>query len=128
MPVDLSYGEVFVKIFWGLGIVFAYLLLFGYRMLAISCCPRLREWRRYCIFVFFMIMLVRFFRPFHHFSLVENVYLIVIFLPSIVAGGFEMVRQCRQHFVLMSCLIETLLFPIWFDICFFFSLFFEDAE
>ncbi len=128
MPVNLSYSAVFVNIFLGLGIAFAYLLLFGYRLLAISFCFRLREWRRYCLFVFFMIVLVRFFPSFHHISLVENVYLIILFLPSIVVGGFEMARQCRWQVVLISCIIETLLFPVWFDMCFLFSLFFEEAE
>ena len=105
MPVDLGYSTVFLDVFLR-AFALAYLVLFVYRMLAATAFPRLcNKWLVGVVFFF-----------------------LLWFVPSFVLGAVEMGRRWRWPFVLLSCVLETLLFPLWFDLVFLLSLFLEGGD
>ena len=55
-------------------------------------------------------------------------FFLLWFAPSFILGAIEMGRRWRWPFVLLSCVLETLLFPLWFDLVFLLSLFLEGGD
>ena len=117
MPVDLGYSTVFLDIFLR-GFALAYLVLFVYRMMAATVFPRLcNKWAYWLlclsiigVYSFLQAVCGRFF----------SVGVVIFFLL--------MGRRWRWPFVLLSCVLETLLFPLWFDLVFLLSLFLEGGD
>lgn len=129
MLVDFSYDGVFIDIFLSQGVVIAYLFLFGYRILASSVFPRICKWYCYCLFFLLGAVMFRLLPAFGATSFWEGAaYFFSLTVPSIVAGMIEIVRKCRWRTVLISCAIEMLLFPIWFDIVLLTVLFFDTTD
>ena len=129
MLVDFSYNGVFIDIFLAHGVVIAYLFLFGYRILASLVFPRICKWYCYCLFLLLGAAMFRLLPAFSDTSFWEGTaYFFCLTVPSIVAGTIEITRKCRWRAVLASCAIETLLFPIWFDIVLLTVLFFDKTD
>ena len=119
IPINLSYGSVFVHTFLGGGVFFAYLLLFGYRVAAASFLTCLRNFVWCAVSAIACVATLKLLPAFNEVSFWEGVLsFMLISAPSIVVGIIEIIKKCRWRTVLISCAIETLLFPIWFDIVF----------
>ena len=57
MPIDLSYSGIFKDVFMSnFMFVFVFLGLFVYRLLAVSCFPRLCDWKCYLSFFAFLMV------------------------------------------------------------------------
>ena len=128
MPVDLGYSKVFLDIFLR-GFALAYLALFVYRMMAATVFPRLcNKWAYWLLClsivgVYSLLPVVC-----ESFSVGVMVFFLLLFAPSFILGAIEMGRRWRWPFVLLSCVLETLLFPLWFDLVFLLSLFLEGGD
>ena len=128
MPVDLGYSKVFLDIFLR-GFALAYLVLFVYRMMAATVFPRLcNKWAYWLLChsivgVYSLLQAVC-----ESFSVVVVIFFLLLFAPSFILGAIEMGRRWRWPFVLLSCVLETLLFPLWFDLVFLLSLFLEGGD
>ena len=128
MPVDLGYSKVFLDIFLR-GFALAYLALFVYRMMAATAFPRLcNKWAYWLlclsiIGVYSLLPVVC-----ESFSVGVMVFFLLLFAPSFILGAIEMGRRWRWPFVLLSCVLETLLFPLWFVLVFLLSLFLEGGD
>ena len=128
MPVDLGYGKVFFDIFLR-GFALAYLVLFVYRMMAATVFPRLcNKWAYWLLClsivgVYSLLPVVC-----ESFSVGVMVFFLLLFAPSFILGAIEMGRRWRWPFVLLSCALETLLFPLWFVLVFLLSLFLEGGD
>ena len=128
MPVDLGYSKVFLDIFLR-GFALAYLALFVYRMMAATVFPRLcNKWAYWllCLSIVGVYSLLQ--AVCESFSVVVVIFFLLLFAPSFILGAIEMVRRWRWPFVLLSCVLETLLFPLWFDLVFLLSLFLEGGD
>lgn len=128
MPVDLGYSKVFLDVFLR-GFALAYLALFVYRMMAATVFPRLcNKWAYWLLChsivgVYSLLQAVC-----ESFSVVVVIFFLLLFAPSFILGAIEMGRRWRWPFVLLSCVLETLLFPLWFDLVFLLSLFLEGGD
>ena len=128
MPVDLGYSKVFLDIFLR-GFTLAYLALFVYRMMAATVFPRLcNKWAYWLLClsivgVYSLLPVVC-----ESFSVCVMIFFLLLFAPSFILGAIEMGRRWRWPFVLLSCVLETLLFPLWFDLVFLLSLFLEGGD
>ena len=128
MPVDLGYSKVFLDIFLR-GFALAYLALFVYRMMAATVFPRLcNKWAYWllCLSIVGVYSLLQ--AVCESFSVVVVIFFLLLFAPSFILGAIEMVRRWRWPFVLLSCVLETLLFPLWFVLVFLLSLFLEGGD
>ena len=128
MPVDLDYSKVFLDVFLR-GFALAYLALFVYRMMAATVFPRLcNKWayRLLCLSIVGVYSLLPVVCG--SFSVGVMVFFLLLFAPSFILGAIEMGRRWRWPFVLLSCVFETLLFPLWFDLVFLLSLFLEGRD
>ena len=128
MPVDLDYSKVFFDIFLR-GFALAYLALFVYRMMAATVFPRLcNKWFYWllCLSIVGVYSLLQ--AVCESFSVVVVIFFLLLFAPSFILGAIEMGRRWRWPFVLLSCVLETLLFPLWFDLVFLLSLFLEGGD
>ena len=128
MPVDLDYSKVFLDVFLR-GFALAYLVLFVYRMMAATVFPRLcNKWAYWLLClsivgVYSLLPVVC-----ESFSVGVMVFFLLLFAPSFILGAIEMGRRWRWPFVLLSCALETLLFPLWFVLVFLLSLFLEGGD
>ena len=128
MPVDLGYSKVFLDIFLR-GFALAYLALCVYRMMAATVFPRLcNKWAYWLLClsivgVYSLLPVVC-----ESFSVVVVIFFLLLFAPSFILGAIEMARRWRWPFVLLSCVLETLLFPLWFVLVFLLSLFLEGGD
>lgn len=114
MPIVLHYSDMFADIFIGGGIVFVYIAIFTYRLLASALFPRLCRWERYCLFCLIVLAFAPLALPFSDGGGVEGVFaLLIITVPPIVLGAIELISKWRWYEVLISCMLETLLFPLW---------------
>ena len=128
MPVDLGYSKVFLDIFLR-GFALAYLALFVYRMMAAAVFPRLcNKWVYWllCLSIVGVYSLLQ--AVCESFSVIVVIFFLLLFAPSFILGAIEMGRRWRWPFVLLSCVFETLLFPLWFDLVFLLSLFLEGGD
>ena len=128
MPVDLGYSKVFLDIFLR-GFALAYLALFVYRIMAATVFPRLcNKWAYWllCLSIVGVYSLLQ--AVCESFSVVVVIFFLLLFAPSFILGAIEMGRRWRWPFVLLSCVLETLLFPLWFDLVFLLSLFLEGGD
>ena len=128
MPVYLGYSKVFLDVFLR-GFALAYLVLFVYRMMAATVFPRLcNKWAYWLLClsivgVYSLLPVVC-----ESFSVGVMVFFLLLFAPSFILGAIEMGRRWRWSFVLLSCALETLLFPLWFVLVFLLSLFLEGGD
>ena len=128
MPVDLGYSTVFLDVFLR-AFALAYLVLFVYRMLAATAFPRLCNKWFYWLLCLSIIGVYSFLQAVcGSFSVVVMIFFLLLFAPSFILGAIEMGRRWRWPFVLLSCVLETLLFPLWFDLVFLLSLFLEGGD
>ena len=128
MPVDLGYSKVFLDVFLR-GFALAYLALFVYRMMAATVFPRLcNKWAYWllCLSIVGVYSLLPVVCG--SFSVGVMVFFLLLFASSFILGAIEMGRRWRWPFVLLSCVLETLLFPLWFDLVFLLSLFLEGGD
>ena len=128
MPVDLGYSKVFLDIFLR-GFALAYLALFVYRMMAATVFPRLcNKWFYWllCLSIVGVYSLLQ--AVCESFSVVVVIFFLLLFAPSFILGAIEMGRRWRWPFVLLSCFLEPLLFPLWFVLVFLLSLFLEGGD
>ena len=128
MPVDLDYSTVFLDLFLR-GFALAYLALFVYRMMAATVFPRLcNKWAYWllCLSIVGVYSLLQ--ALCESFSVVVVIFFLLMFAPSFILGAIEMGRRWRWPFVLLSCVLETLLFPLWFVLVFLLSLFLEGGD
>ena len=128
MPVDIGYSKVFLDIFLR-GFALAYLALFVYRMMAATVFPRLcNKWFYWllCLSIVGMYPLLQV--VCESFSVGVVIVILLLFAPSFILGAIEMGRRWRWPLVLLSCVLETLLFPLWFDLVFLLSLFLEGGD
>ena len=128
MPVDLGYSKVFLDVFLR-AFALAYLVLFAYRMIAATVFPRLcNKWAYWllCLSIVGVYSLLQ--AVCESFSVVVVIFFLLLFAPSFILGAIEMGRRWRWPFVLLSCVLETLLFPLWFDLVFLLSLFLECGD
>ena len=118
MPVDLGYSKVFLDVFLR-AFALAYLVLFAYRMIAATVFPRLyNKWAYWflCLSIFMTYLVCT------GFSVEVEVFFLLLLAPSFIIGAIGMGRRWRWPFVLLSCVLETLFFPLLFDFVFLLSL------
>ena len=129
MPVDLGYSKVFLDIFLR-GFALAYLALFVYRMMAATVFPRLCNKWFYWLLCLSIIGVYSFLQAIcgRFFSVAVVIVILLLFAPSFILGAIEMARRWRWPLVLLSCVLETLLFPLWFDLVFLLSLFLDGGD
>ena len=129
MPVDLGYSTVFLNVFLR-AFALAYLVLFVYRMMAATAFPRLCNKWAYWPLCLSIIGVYSFLQAVcgRYFSVGVVFFFLLWFAPSFILGAIEMGRRWRWPFVLLSCVLETLLFPLWFDLVFLLSLFLEGGD
>ena len=128
MPVDLGYSKVFFVIFLR-GFALAYLALFVYRMMAATVFPRLcNKWAYWLLCMSIVVAYSLLQAVCESFSVVVVIFFLLLFAPSFILGAIEMGRRWRWPFVLLSCVLETLLFPLWFVLVFLLSLFSEGGD
>ena len=128
MPVDIGYSKVFLDVFLR-GFALAYLALFVYRMMAATVFPRLcNKWAYWllCLSIVGVYSLLQ--AVCECFSVAVVIFFLLWFAPSFILGAIEMARRWRWPFVLLSCVLETLLFPLWFVLVFLLSLFLEGGD
>ena len=135
MPVDLSYKGMFVDVFLCGGIVFAYLALVVYRIMAASLFPRLNNKTCYWLFSLMTIIAVSMLLPLAlrggvavDDSVRGALALVVFCVPCIIMGTVGIVLRWRWRTVLFSCISEILLFPVWFFLLFKVCLFFDCSD
>ena len=129
MLVDLGYSKVFLDVFLR-AFALAYLVLFVYRMMAATVFPRLcNKWAYWLlchsivgVYSLLQVVSERFF------SVAVVIVILLLFAPSFILGAIEMGRRWRWPLVLLSCVLETLLFPLWFDLVILLSLFLEGGD
>ena len=134
MPVDLSYKGMFVDIFLQGGIVFAYLALVAYRIMAASLFPRINDkifYWLFCMLTFVggaltLPLTLRGGVTFGDFACGVLV-LIILSVPCIILGTVGILLRWRWRAVLLSCILEVLLFPIWFFLLFTVCLYIFDC-
>lgn len=129
MPVDLDYCSVFRSVFLR---VFApaFLALFAFRMLAASVAPCLCNKRVYWLFCLFVFTMYSFLFAIgeKEVSVFAEVLLLLLFAPGFILGAVGTSRRWRWHAVLLSFVLETLLFPLLFAAVFMASLLFDSAD
>lgn len=128
MPVDLDYGKVFCDIFLR-GFALAYLVHFVYRIMAASRFPCLCGKRFYwcsCLLIFMTYSCLSAIRE--GFSVGVEVVFLLLFAPSFILGAIETARRWRWPFVLLSCVLETLMFPVVFVVVFLLALALEGGD
>ena len=134
MPVDLSYKGMFVGVFLCGSIVFAYLALTAYRVMAASLFPRLCNKRCYWVFCLMIVIVLPLSLALCHgraslASFVDGVLAFMIMsVPCIVLGTVGIVLRWHWRVVLLSCVLEILLFPVWFFLVFMVLLFFDGSD
>ena len=129
MLVDLGYSKVFLDVFLR-AFALAYLVLFVYRMMAATVFPRLcNKWAYWplCLSIIGVYSLLQVVSE-RFFSVAVVIVILLLFAPSFILGAIEMGRRWRWPLVLLSCVLETLLFPLWFDLVFLLSLFLEGGD
>ena len=128
MPVDLGYSKVFLDIFLR-GFALAYLALFVHRMMAATVFPRLcNKWAYWLLClsivgVYSLLPVVC-----ESFSVGVMVFFLLLFAPSFILGAVEMARRWRWPFVLLSCVLETLLFPVVLVVVFLLAITLEGGD
>ena len=129
MPVDIGYSKVFLDVFLRT-FALAYLVLFVYRIMAATMFPRLCNKWAYCLLCLLIIGVYSFLQAVcgRSFSVGVVIFFLLWFAPSFILGAIEMGRRWRWSLVLLSCVLETLLFPLWFDLVFLLSLFLEGGD
>ena len=128
MPVDLGYSKVFLDIFLR-GFALAYLALFVYRMMAATVFPRLcNKWAYWllCLSIVGVYSLLQV--VCESFSVVVVIFFLLLFAPSFILGAIEMGRRWRWPFVLLSCVLETLLFPVVLVVVFLLAITLEGGD
>ena len=128
MPIDLGYSKVFCDIFLR-GFALAYLFHFVYRIMAASRFPCLCGKRFYWCFCLLIFMTYSCLSAMcEEFSVCAEVFFLLLFAPSFILGAIEMARRWRWPFVLLSCVLETLLFPVVFVVVFLLALILEGGD
>ena len=128
MPVDLGYSKVFLDIFLR-GFALAYLVLFVYRMMAATAFPRLcNKWAYWllCLSIVGVYSLLPVVCG--SFSVGVMVFFLLLFASSFILGAIEMGRRWRWPFVLLSCVLETLLFPVVLVVVFLLAITLEGGD
>ena len=128
MPVDLGYSKVFLDIFLR-GFALAYLALFVYRMMAATVFPRLcNKWAYWllCLSIVGVYSLLQ--ALCESFSVVVVIFFLLLFASSFILGAIEMGRRWRWPFVLLSCVLETLLFPVVLVLVFLLAITLEGGD
>ena len=128
MPVDFGYSKIFCDVFLR-GFALAYLVLFVYRILAATLSPRFCDKRLYwlvCLLIFTVYFLLSIIGG--QFSIGVAGFFLLLFAPSFILGAIEMARRWRWHLVLLSCFLETLLFPVVFVVVFCLGLLLEGGD
>ena len=129
MPVDLGYSKVFLDIFLR-GFALAYLALFVYRMMAATVFPRLCNKWFYWLLCLSIIGVYSFLQAIcgRFFSVAVVIVILLLFAPSFILGAIEMARRWRWPFVLLSCVLETLLFPVVLVVVFLLAITLEGGD
>ena len=128
MPVDLGYSKVFLDVFLR-AFALAYLVLFVYRMMVATVFPRLcNKWAYWLLChsivgVYSLLQAVC-----ESFSVVVVIFFLLLFAPSFILGAIEMGRRWRWPFVLLSCVLETLLFPVVLVLVFLLAITLEGGD
>ena len=121
MPVDLSYKGMFVDIFLCGGIVFAYLALVVYRIMAASLFPRLNNKTCYWLFSLMTIIAVSMLLPLAlrggvavDDSVRGALALVVLCVPCIILGTVGIVLRWRWRTVPVSSLVFLVVYGLPF--------------
>ena len=94
--------------------------LFVCRLLAATILPCLCEKRRHILLGIVLLLLVP---PLEFFigepyGLSETIFIWFLLSPFFILGAIGIVRRFRWYHVLLSCVLELLLLPIWFIVVF----------
>ena len=128
MPVDFGYSKIFCDVFLRV-FALAYLVLFVCRILAATVFPRFCDKRFYwlvCLLIYTVYFLLSIIGG--QFSIGVAGSFLLLFAPSFILGAIEMARRWRWHLVLLSCVLETLLFPMVFVVVFCLGLLLEGGD
>ncbi len=120
MYIIRSFTEIFGEIFMGGSLVASYLILFAYRMMAASAsCNFICGWRRYVLFYASIAIVAPLAFPFDDVDYWRGLILFfALTMPVLMAGAIEIARKIRRREVLVSFIIETVTFPLWFNLMF----------
>ena len=129
MLVDLGYSKVFLDVFLR-AFALAYLALFVYRMMAATVFPRLCNKWFYWLLCLSIIGVYSFLQAVcgRFFSVGVVFFFLLWFAPSFILGAIEMGRRWRWPFVLLSCVLETLLFPVVLVVVFLLAITLEGGD
>jgi len=128
MPVDLGYSKVFLDIFLR-GFALAYLALFVYRIMAATVFPRLcNKWAYWLLCLSIVVVYSLLQAVCESFSVIVVIFFLLLFASSFILGAIEMARRWRWPFVLLSCVLETLLFPVVLVVVFLLAITLEGGD
>ncbi len=128
MPVSLSYVGIVSDIMLKSGIWLTLAILFAYRILAASALPLLTHKRLYCLFCMGIVFAFLSFSPCVEGPLKEVAFILLLFAPHFCLGLFGLMKRWKLKTIIVSAVLELLLFPIWFFIAFTIALFCEGGE
>lgn len=128
MPVSLSYLGIVSDIMLKNGIGLTLAILFAYRILAASALPLLTHKRLYCLFCIGLVTAFLSLSPCVEVSLKEDAFILLLFAPHLCLGLFGFMKRWKLKAIIVSEVLELLLFPIWFFIAFTVALFCEGGE
>ena len=115
-----SFAEIFGEIFMGGSLVASYLVLFAYRrMVALTSRQTIGGWRRYVLFYLSIAIVAPLAFPFDDVDYWRGLILfIMLTVPVLVAGAIEIAKGIHPYEVLVSFIVETVMFPPWFNLMF----------
>lgn len=116
MYMQQSFVEIFTGIFLSGSFVASSLTLLCYRLLVAS--PNrmvFGGWKGYSFFYLVIAMTAPCAYPFEDVSYLRGLLLYLLFsVPLLVSGVVDIVRNVPRCGVLLSFVVETAMFPIWF--------------
>ena len=74
------------------------------------------------------MLLVRAWEDFSLEHAVVLAFFVIMLAPSFILGAIELARKWRWQYVLLSCVVETALFPVWFFMVFLVMLAIEGGD
>ena len=105
-------------------------VLFAYRLLASTFLPRLCEKRHYILLCIILLLLVPVLLLIFGDDSVEfgTIFLWILLSPFFILGAIGIMRRFRWYYVLLSCVLEALLLPIWLIVVFVVGLCLEEDD
>ena len=128
MPISLSYAEIVSDMMLKSGMGLTLVILFSFRILAASVLPLLAHKLLYCLFCILLVATFLSCSPCVEASFKERAFIFLLFAPNLCLGLVGLMKRWKLKTIIVSAIMELLLFPIWFFIAFSVALCCEGGE